>query len=113
MYNYIVDPYTNRKINIYSKEGKNLILNYIKYVNLVGGSTQKKTLKILEEDYFEWEKKIIKQINTVYSDNKKISRNLDKQILEFLIKYAISKGKTIVYTKGKQFVRTCNRTNVT
>ena len=38
MWNYIVDPNTNKKVNIFGKIGKKVILNYLTL--LEGGSTK-------------------------------------------------------------------------
>ena len=112
MYSIIVNPKNNKIVNITSKEGHMIIKNYIqsnsiKIKQLIGGATTKSDL----EEYYEWEKEIIKQIHTVYN-NPKIKASLDKQILEFMVNFSKKHKKFIIFPKGTNFVRTANSRNV-
>ena len=119
MYSVIVNPKNNKIVNITSKEGHTIIQNYINHFikiqesssiknNVrIGGATQKSDL----EEYYEWEKEIIKQIHTVYN-NPKIKGALDKQVLEYMITFSKKHNKIITCRKDTRFIRTANSKKV-
>jgi len=50
MYNYIINPKSNRKISIYNKLGRNILLNYLNISN--GGVTKNKIIIVkLTKEY--------------------------------------------------------------
>ena len=49
MYKFIINPQTKRKVSIYSKKGKNIILNYIEYLKKGGAYSDEQPASILEK----------------------------------------------------------------
>jgi len=100
----IIDPKTNNRYSVNSKEGKTLLKKYVH--NFIKGGMEGSR----PETYLDWETKIIRQIQTVYQG--KIERRFDKQVLEFMIRFTGDILKKIVtFPTGTGFVRTCNSKN--
>ena len=120
--NYIINPNNYKKININSKEAKQLLTKYIK--KYYGGMQNEGSFEHLVkpyhnlENYLDWEKDTIKQLKQIYLTNFRNSTrlirepyyNINKQILRFMIQFSIDKldGK-ITIPAGQIFIRTVNK----
>jgi len=79
IYNYIINPKTNRKVYIYGRIGKSILFNYLKY--LKGGSERQTRLQV--------KSKLTKYSNNkMYNYDKKFdikSKLLENVILRIMI----------------------------
>ena len=70
MYNYIINPVTNRKVSIYGNIGKNILIHYLKQLN--GGSVSDIPVSIrnkLRKYYKKDADKILDELSNLYENN--------------------------------------------